>query len=249
MGALRLLLLVGLLLLGQALGTGALEGAVATAIEGQLALLDMHHMVDHGIEKVTVVGDQQQGAGIALQPAFQPENGIQIQVVGRLVQQQQVGGAHQRLGQVQAHAPATGKVADPAIHLRTVKTQAGQQLARPGIGAVAVEVVQLIVQTGDGGAVMGSFGSGQFGLHPAQLHIAIEHIVHRLAFYRVHFLAHMGNAPSRGNKAVAAIGRQFAAQQGEQAGFAGTIGADQAGLVAGMQGQLGIFQQTLGATL
>jgi hypothetical protein len=62
MCALRLLLLVGLLLLRQAFGAGALEGAVATLVEVELALLDVH-MVDHGVEEVAVVGDQQQGAG------------------------------------------------------------------------------------------------------------------------------------------------------------------------------------------
>ncbi|MCY1404087.1 hypothetical protein D9M71_192870 [compost metagenome] len=56
--ALRLLLLVGLLLLRQALGTGALEGGVATLVQVQLALLDVQHMVDHGVEEVAVVGDQ-----------------------------------------------------------------------------------------------------------------------------------------------------------------------------------------------
>src|SRR5690606_31706879 len=118
-------------------------------------------LLDHRIQEVTVVGNQQQGARVALQPAFQPEDGIQVQVVGGLVEQQQVGRAHQRLGQVQAHAPATGEITDTAFHLRRLEAQAGQQLAGAGVGAVAIGVVQFGVQARQGGAVLGNLGGGQ----------------------------------------------------------------------------------------
>ncbi len=87
MRALRLLLLVGLLLLGQAFGTGALEGTVAALVKVQLTLFDMQHVIDHGIEEIPVVGDQQQRARVTLEPVFQPEDGVQVQVVGRFVEQ------------------------------------------------------------------------------------------------------------------------------------------------------------------
>ena len=53
------------------------------------------------------MADHQQGAFIALQPSFKPNQSIQIQMVGRFVQQQQLGGAHQGTGQLQAHTPST----------------------------------------------------------------------------------------------------------------------------------------------
>ena len=43
---------------------------------------------------------------VALQPSLQPQDRGQVQVVCRLVQQQELGAAHQRPGKVQAHAPA-----------------------------------------------------------------------------------------------------------------------------------------------
>ncbi|MCY1548115.1 hypothetical protein D9M68_842030 [compost metagenome] len=88
---------------------------------------------------------------------------------------------------------------------------------------------------------MGNLGLGEFGLHLAQLHVAIEHIVHRLTLDGIDLLAHMGDAPVDGDQAVTRIRAQVAAQQGEQARFAGTVGTDQAGFLAGMQGQLGVF--------
>ena len=42
---------------------------------------------------------------------------------------------------------------------------------------------------------------------------------------------------------------QLTQQQGEQRGFSGAVGTDQAGFVTGVQGQLGVFKKTLRATL
>jgi hypothetical protein len=78
-------------------------------------------------------------------------------------------------------------------------------------------------------------------LHLAQAQVAIEHIVDRQAVEGVDLLAHVGDAPVGRQQAVTRIRAQLTAQQGEQAGFAGAVGADQAGFVAGVQGQLGVF--------
>jgi len=110
-----------------------------------------------------------------------------------------------------------------------------------GIGGITIEVIQLGVQARNRDAIVRGLGHDQFGLDPAQLHIAIEHIVHRLALDGVDLLTHMGNAPVGGDQAVARVRTQVTAQQGEQAGFAGAIGADQAGFLAGMQAKLGVF--------
>nr|VVM92611.1 hypothetical protein PS652_02868 [Pseudomonas fluorescens] len=239
--ALRLLLLVGLLLLRQALGTGALERSVAATVEGQLALLDVGDVINHGIEEIPVVGNQQQRARIAFEPVFQPEDGIQVQVVGRFVEQQQVGRTHQGLGQVKAHPPATGEVTDPAVHLLVGKAQACQQLARPRVGGIAVGAVEFDMQACQCGAVMGGFSRGQVGLDLAQAGIAVEHVVDRQAIEGVDLLAHVRDTPIGRQLTVAGVRRQLTAQQGEQAGFTGAVGTDQAGFLAGVQGHLGAF--------
>ncbi|PTC33665.1 large tegument protein [Pseudomonas paraeruginosa] len=243
--ALRLLLLVGLLLLRQALGTGPLEGGIAAPIKSQLAVLEVHHVVHHRIEEVAVVGDQHEGARIALEPVLQPEDRVEVEVVGRLVEQQQVGRAHQRLRQVQAHPPATGEVADAALHLLAAEAQAGEQLSRPRIGGIAVGVVQLGVQACLGGAVVRRFCGGQGRLDFAQAEVTVEHIVHGQALEGIDLLAHVRDAPVGRQLAIAGVLAELATQQGEQAGLASAIGPDQAGLLAGMQGQFGSFQEAL----
>ncbi len=105
----------------------------------------MGDVIDHFVEKVAVVGDQQQGTRVALEPVFEPDDRIEIEVVGRLVEQQQIRRAHQCLRQVQ-------------IHLLVGEPQPGQQLAGTGIGGIAVGAVEFRVQTCQGRAIVGRFG-------------------------------------------------------------------------------------------
>jgi hypothetical protein len=44
--------------------------------------------------------------GILSQPVLEPQHGVQVEVIGRLVEQQKIGTAHQRLREIQAHAPS-----------------------------------------------------------------------------------------------------------------------------------------------
>ena len=81
------------------------------------------------------------------------------------------------------------------------------------------------------------------------MQIAIEHVVHRQTLEVIDLLAHMGDTPVRRQLTVAGVGAELTAQQGEQAGFAGAVGADQTDLLAGVQGQLGAFEQALRTTL
>jgi len=49
------------------------------------------------------------------------------------------------------------------------------------------------------------------------------------------------DSPVGRQQAIARVRVQLAAQQGKQAGFAGAVGTDEAGFVAGVQGQLFVF--------
>ncbi len=74
--------------------------AVVTGVFEHRLLFDMNNFIDDRIEEITIVGNQDQRTGIAFQPFFQPDHRIKIEVVGRFVEQQQVGTADQRLREV-----------------------------------------------------------------------------------------------------------------------------------------------------
>ena len=62
----------------------------------------------------------------SLQPIFQPLYGFDVQVVGRLIEQEQVGLAQQDLCQFDTHSPSAGELVARAVEIRTLKSQAEQ---------------------------------------------------------------------------------------------------------------------------
>jgi len=55
----------------------------------------------------------------ALQVRLEPEHGVQVEVVGRLVEQQHVRRDEERAGEGDAHPPPAGEGAGwPCLHLR-----------------------------------------------------------------------------------------------------------------------------------
>ena len=72
----------------------------------------MDDAVDDAVEEIAVVRDEQQRAGIAREPVLEPQHGIEVEVVGGLVEQQEVRAAHQRLREIEPHPPAAGESRD-----------------------------------------------------------------------------------------------------------------------------------------
>src|SRR3546814_11386641 len=87
----------------------ALEGGVVADVQLRAAALQVQGVGADVVEELAVVADQQQRARVLEQPLFQPQHRVQVEVVGGLVEQQQVARGHQRARQVQAHEPAAGE--------------------------------------------------------------------------------------------------------------------------------------------
>ncbi len=121
---------------------GALEPVIATAIQRQLAIVQMQDRGWNAVQEGTVMADDQQCARIARQIAFQPQRRFQVQMVGRFIQQQDIGFAKQRRCQRDAHPPATGKCVQRAVLHVLVKAQTCQNAGRAGFCTVAIQVNQ-----------------------------------------------------------------------------------------------------------
>ena len=102
------------LLQRQFLGALLLELRVVARVGVDGAILDVQHPVDDGIEKFTIMRNHQQGAGEGGEPILQPDDGVEVQVIGGLIQQQQIGARTQCARHCQTHAPAAGKFRDLA---------------------------------------------------------------------------------------------------------------------------------------
>ena len=244
--ALALLALVQGLLLGQALGANALEGRVAARVQRQAPLFDVGDVADHRIEEVAIVGDQQQGAGVIPQPLFEPDHRIQVEVVGRLVEQQQVRATHQRLRQIEPHPPATGERGDRPRRVALDEAEPVEQGGCPRRCRIGVDLLHPAVQQADRLAIVIGLGSGQFALDPAQFAIAVQRVVDRTAVQRRRLLGDMGHLPGRRHLKIALVLVQLAAQQREQARLAAAIGSGQTDLPARVDLQVHIFEKHLG---
>ena len=63
---------------------------VVAGVEVNALVPDLDDLVDRHVEKVAVVRDQHEGVGIVAEILFQPVAGFEIEMVGGLVEQQQV---------------------------------------------------------------------------------------------------------------------------------------------------------------
>ncbi|CAJ0800102.1 hypothetical protein LMG18090_03947 [Ralstonia mannitolilytica] len=246
---LLLLPCVGGFLLRHLLQALRLELRVVAAVALELLLLDVQRDVAHGVEEFPVVRDHHQRAGIPREPVFQPDHGIQVEVVRRFVEQQQVGRTHQRLREVQPHAPAAGEARHRLRGLRHREAEAEQQRLRARRRGVAVGVGEGGVGFGLGVAVVRGFGGGQAAFDVAQAGVAVERVVERAAVNCGRFLRHVGDLPGGRDGDFAAVGMQFAAQQRKQRGFAATVHADEADALTRVEGGGGVVEQHLGAAL
>ena len=113
-------------LLQGALGADADEFVEPAGCDGDAAAVEEGDRLHRAVQQDAIVRDQQCGAGKARKPGLQPQRGFQVEVVGRLVEQQQVGCGEQRGGQCDAHAPAAGELLHRALLRGLVEAQAGE---------------------------------------------------------------------------------------------------------------------------
>jgi hypothetical protein len=157
------------------LGTQDFKAAVVAAIAGQLGVVNVERHIGHRVQKFPVVADHDHGACVALQPGFEPDQGVQVQVVGGLVQDQDVGGAHQRPGQLQTHAPAARKAVDRVVQFIHPKAQAQNQGFGAGQGVMVARIGQVGVHVRHLHAVAAFFGGSQTLAQLGQAGVAFEH--------------------------------------------------------------------------
>ena len=167
-------------LLGQLRTALGLEVRVVAAVGNGLAVFEIDDAVDDAVEELAVMRDEDQRARIVAQPVFQPQDGIEVQVVGGLVQQQQVRAAHQCLGHIEAHAPATRELAHRACFVGGREAQAIHQLRGTAARVIAAGGGVLHIEVGEPGAIVAALLDLRDALlDGAQRGVPVQHEVHR----------------------------------------------------------------------
>ena len=166
----------------------------------QLTAIQLDDPRREALQKRAVVGDEEDRAGILGEKVLEPRNRVDVEVVGRLVEQQDVGLSDERARQEYAAAPPARQRIDDdlGIEVKARQHQVDVMLAPPGL--VFVEMVRV-----------------PFG----------HHVEHGSLGGERHVLLEARDAQRRLAPDGAGVGRDLAADDFQQRRLAGTVPADE----------------------
>ena len=113
MAALARLILAALL--EQALLLLLQPGRIIALVGNAAAAVELENPARHIVEEIAVMGDDQDRARIIAQMPFEPIHGFGVEMVGRLVEQQEIGLFEQQLAQRDAAALAARELVDRPV--------------------------------------------------------------------------------------------------------------------------------------
>ena len=240
---LLLFLLQALLLLLQPGGVVALPGNAVAPVQFQDPLAGV-------VQEVAVVGHRHHGAGELVQEALQPGHGLGVQVVGGLIQQQHVRGAHQQAAQCHPAALTTGQVGYIGVPGRKAQgvggdIQAALDIVRVGgldnafqFRLLLGQLLEIRVFLGVGGvhlfqALLGAADLGE-GL--------LDDLAHVLVRVQLRFLGQVTDVDARLRARLAQVVLVDAGHDAQQGGFTGAVEAQHADLGAREEGQRDVLE-------
>ncbi len=235
------------------LGVVALVGAAA-------AQLDLQDAGGDAVQEVAVVADDGHGGGCRVDEALQPAQAGQVQVVGGLVQQQEVLALEDGLGQHHAALLAAAEFQDALVHHLGREAQGeedGFGAAADGESVLALEgLLHLLVPLHDGVQVHPGLGHGV--LQVAHLMLQGLHVAEgghglfqdgsaggrrQVLGIVAHADAALGGGPHHG----ALIQLQLAQQDLEDRALAGAVASDDAPALVLLDGPGDVLQHLVGA--
>ena len=186
------------------------------------------------------MGDGDDGAGVLLEVLLQPEHALGVEVVGGLVEQQEVGLLQEQLAQRDAALLTTGEHGDIGVRRRAA--QRIHRLLELGVEVPRVEVVDLLLQRAHLGEelVVVGVGVGELGgdlVEAVDLRLggrdALHHVVPDvLGLVEAGLLREHAHGVA-GRQERVAVGRLVdPGHDLEQGGLACAVGADNADLGA-----------------
>ncbi len=210
---------------------------------GVVAGVEIEDARHSAVEEGAVVADDERRTGVVGQPRLQPLQHGDVEVVGRLVQQQHIRLIEQHQGQRQARLLPPAQLAHWLLRRQRVETQVGQDgRGPPPIGPTqliedaVVEPLQVVAPrlSGQRRAQLGQFGRQQRGIGRGRVQ-RLGQRRPRVEFQPLRQIAQP--QATRRQRDVPFVGRFLADEDTQQRRLAATVGADQADPLAGGNGE------------
>ena len=190
-----------------------------------------------------------------VQHLLQPADGVNVEVVGRFIEEQDVRVREQRLRQQHAQLPAGCDRAHRAIVLVHRNADAGQQFAGACLGSIAIVLGELRFEVGGLHVILvgrirvrvDRVALGHRGPHLGVAHH--HHVEHAHLFIRELVLAQLAESLVHVQHHVARRGLEVAAEDLHEGRLAAAVGADQTVAIAIAELDRNVFKQRLGAEL
>ena len=261
LGEHRLLARVGGLAVGRAQRPLALVEVVVARVDRDLAVVDVGDLAHDAVHEVAIVRRHEQRARQRFQEALEPDDGLDVEVVGGLVHEQHVGPAEQHARHGDAHLPAARERAHVAVDPLVVEAEAVQHLARLAFERVAAEVLVLLLHLAeareDAVHLAGARRIGHRVLQGLELVVQVadpaaagDHLVDDgSAGHLLDVLAEVADRRPLRHGHLAVVGGLLADDHAEERRLAAAVGPDQADLVAGVELERRVDEQHLLAVL
>ena len=150
---LRLIVEIGVVLLfAQCLFALRIDGIVALKEHG-LSVFQLQDLGDRAVKEIAVVGDHEHSAPVVHEVGFQPPDAVHIQVIGGLVEHDQIGLLHQELSERDPRLLSTGERRDALLIFFRRKAKSLEDaghLALVGVAVFPLKFVQEVRIGGDG---------------------------------------------------------------------------------------------------
>ena len=104
---------------------------VVAVIVGQRAQREIGDARDDRVEEIAIVRHEDHGVRVVGEVALEPVARLEIEVIGRLVEQQQIRLAEEQLRQREAHLPAAGQVIASASRNPPARSRGRRARSRP----------------------------------------------------------------------------------------------------------------------
>ena len=219
-------------------------GRVVALIGNAAAAIELEDPAGDVVEEVAVVGDDQDGAGIVAQMAFQPIDGLGVEMVRGLVEQQQLGLLEQQPAERDAAALAAGELGHVGVVRRTA--QRVHRLVDLGVEIPQPLGLDLVLQLGHlvRGLVRVVHGEFVVAIEDRLLRRdALHHVLaHGLARIELRLLLQIADARALGHPALAGELLVDAGHDAQQRRFAGAVDAEHADLGVGIERQVDVLQ-------